>query len=305
MTGPQPSNQELPFAAILYTVFLCIIFGSNAVAVKMAFAGVGVFTSATLRFAIATIALFLWIRVTGQPLRVGKGQMRRLLVFSALFTLQLSLFYLGLSKSNASRGTLINNLLPFFVLFLAHFFIPGDRITRRKLAGILLGFGGVAFLFGDRGGIGDGFLAGDLIILAGTLVWACSAVYLKLIIADFRPIHLVLYQMAFAVPLFFLAALLWDQPMISDLSPAVIGALLFQSLISAAYGFVAWNTLLQKYGAVSLHSFIFIMPIAGVIFGGLILEEPITLKIMLAMVFIVAGILVVQWRSGPAVRPIR
>jgi drug/metabolite transporter (DMT)-like permease len=55
--------------------------------------------------------------------------------------------------------------------------------------------------------------------------------------------------------------------------------------------------LLQKYGAVALHSFIFIMPIAGVLLGGLILREPITINIMIALVLIVAGILIIHYRQ--------
>jgi drug/metabolite transporter (DMT)-like permease len=54
--------------------------------------------------------------------------------------------------------------------------------------------------------------------------------------------------------------------------------------------------MLQKYRTVSLHSFIFIMPIAGVALGGLVLGEPITVKILLALAFIVSGILVVHWQ---------
>jgi drug/metabolite transporter (DMT)-like permease len=83
--------------------------------------------------------------------------------------------------------------------------------------------------------------------------------------------------------------------------------MLYQSLITASFGFVAWNTMLKKYGAVSLHAFVFIMPIAGVGLGGLVLDEPITLKILLALVFIVSGILVVHWktRKEPPVYPIR
>jgi drug/metabolite transporter (DMT)-like permease len=299
MTGSQPLSQELSLGAGLYTVLLCMIFGSNAVAAKMAFSGVGVFTSAALRFAIAAAGLFIWIRATGQTIGASKGDPFKLFVFAALFTLQLALFYFGLSKSNASRGTLITNLLPFFILFLAHFFIPGDRITGRKLGGILLGFGGVVCLFWGPGANGNGFLTGDLIILAGTMVWACSTVYLKRIIADFHPVHLVMYQMVFAIPFLSLAALLWDRPMVSNLDASVVGALLFQGLIASSFGFVAWSGLLQKYGAFSLHTFVFIMPIAGVFFGGLILGEPITLKILLALAFIVGGILAVQWRSSP------
>ncbi|MGD8332652.1 MAG: DMT family transporter [Desulfobacterales bacterium] len=300
-------NPEFSFLAGILSAFLCVIFGSNAVAIKLAFNGLGVFTTAAIRFSIAALAIFVWARLTGQTIGLKKGQLRQVLILAALFAIQLSMFYLGLSKSNASRGTLIANLLPFWVLFLAHFFIPGDRITGRKFLGILLGFGGVAFMFAETKGVTAGFRIGDLIILSATFIWACSAIYLKRIIADFSPFQITLYSMIFSVPIFFLEALLWDAPMVSQLDFKVIGALLYQSLVTAAFGFVAWNTLLQKYGAVALHSFIFIMPISGVALGGLVLGEPITVKILIALALIVAGILIVHLkpRKAEPVYPIR
>jgi drug/metabolite transporter (DMT)-like permease len=273
----------------------------------MAFSGMGVFTTAAIRFGIAAIAIYIWARVTGQTILLKKGQIHQVFIFSLLFTIQLSLFYLGLSRSNASRGTLLANLVPFFILFLAHFFIPGDRITKRKFLGILLGFSGVIFMFIDEEAIQAGFRTGDIIILSAVVIWSCATVYLKRIINSFSPFQLVLYSTMFSVPLFLLAAILWDQAMIFDLNARVIGALLYQSLITASFGFVAWNTMLKKYGAVSLHSFMFIMPIAGVALGGIVLGEPISLKIILALAFIVFGILVVHWhpkKEAPAY-PIR
>jgi drug/metabolite transporter (DMT)-like permease len=288
------NNQEFSFLAGISTAFLCVIFGSNAVAIKLAFSGVGVFTTAAIRFSIAALAIYIWARATGQPLALKKGQLFQLLVLAALFAVQLSMVYFGLSKSNASRGTLIANLLPFWVLFLAHFFIPGDRITRRKFLGILFGFSGVAFMFAENKGITADFRTGDLIILSATVIWSCSVVYLKRIISAFSAFQVTLYSMVFSVPVFLLEALLWDTPMISKLDLKIIGAVLYQSLVTATFGFVTWNTMLQKYGAVALHSFIFIMPIAGVALGGLVLGEPITSKLLIALALIVAGILVVH-----------
>jgi len=307
MPESNPSNQELPLAAVVYTIFLCILFGANTVAVKITFTGLGVFTTAAIRFGIAAAAIFLWARFTGRTIALRKGQTRQVLIFSSLFTVQLSLFYLGLSKSNASRGALLANLLPFFILFLAHFFIPGDRITRRKFFGILLGFTGVVFMFLDEQAVQAGFRNGDIIILCAVMVWACATVYLKRIISTFSPFQVVLYSTMFSVPLFFLGALLWDDAMVFQLNSPVIVAMIYQSLITASFGFVAWNTMLKKYGAVSLHSFVFIMPISGVALGGLVLGEPITIKIILALVFIVSGIFVVHWhpkKESPAY-PIR
>ena len=267
----------------------------------------GFFTTAAIRFSIAALAIYIWARATGQSLALKKGQFCQLLILAALFTVQLSMFYFGLNKSNASRATLIANLLPFWILFLAHFFIPGDRITRRKFLGILLGFSGVAFMFAENKGITADFRAGDLIILSGTVIWSCSVVYLKRIISAFSAFQVTLYSMVFSVPVFLLEALLWDTPMISKLDLKIIGAVLYQSLVTATFGFVTWNTLLQKYGAVALHSFIFIMPISGVALGSLVLGEPITSKLLIALALIVAGILVVHLkpRKEAPVYPIR
>jgi drug/metabolite transporter (DMT)-like permease len=307
MSEQQPSNEELTFAAGMFALFLCILFGSNAVAIKITFSGLGVFTTAAIRFGVAAVAIFLWAKITGQKTALKKGQLHQVLIFSALFTVQLSLFYLGLSKSNASRGTLLANLLPFFILFLAHFFIAGDRITKQKFFGILLGFTGVVFMFLDEAGLSHGFRTGDLIILMAVLIWSCATIYLKRVIGTFSPFQLVMYSNLFSVPFFLVEALLWDDSMVFHLDGTVIGALLYQSLVTASFGFVAWNTMLKKYGAVSLHAFVFIMPIAGVTLGGLVLGEPITIKIVLALVFIVSGILAVHWktREEPPAYPMR
>ena len=301
------NNKDFSFFVGLFTVFLCVIFGSNAVAVKFSFSGLGVFTTAAIRFSIATIAIYIWAKATGQSLMLKKGQLGQLLILAALFAVQLSMFYFGLSKSNASRGTLIVNLLPFWILFLAHFFIPGDRITRRKFFGILLGFSGVAFMFAESKGVTADFRTGDFVILSATVIWSCSVIYLKRIISDFSAFQITLYSMVFSVPVFLLEALLWDAPMVSKLNFKIIGAVLYQSLVTATFGFVTWNTLLQKYGAVALHSFIFIMPITGVALGGLLLGEPITSKLLIALALIVAGILVVHLkpRKEAPIYPIR
>ena len=290
-------NQELPFLAAIFTVFLCALFGANAVAIKISLSGLGVFTTAGLRFSMASVAVFIWARITGRSFHIKKGQIHQLLIISMMFTVQLSLFYLGISKSNASRATLMVNLQPFFTLFLAHFFISGDRITKRKTLGIMLGFAGVIFVFMEKKGVTADFQVGDLIILFAAFLWACNAVYTKRIIHAFKPFHMVLYPMIFSVPFFFLEGFVWDSTMIAHVDAKVFCALLYQGLVTASFCFVAWITLLQKYGAVALHSFIFIMPVSGVLLGGLVLGEPITVNIIIALLLIVSGILLVNFKQ--------
>ncbi len=276
--------------AAVGSILLCLIFGANAVAIKISLAGVGTFTAAGLRFTLAAAIIALWARITGRRFSVGKSEVGPLLIVCVLFTLQLSLFYMGLSRTLASRGVLIANAVPFFVLIFAHIFIPDDRINIRKFCGMVLGFGGVALVLVNRGGLGSGLYSGDGIIFMAAVVWASNAVYTKTIIHRFRPFQLVLYPMLCAAPIQVFAGWLWDEAMIHYLDGPIVMAFIYQSVICAAFGFVAWNTLLQRYGASTLHSFVFIMPIAGVAAGGVILNEPITPTLIVAVVLVAAGI---------------
>ncbi|MFH1953413.1 MAG: DMT family transporter [Pseudomonadota bacterium] len=294
MTQNTLNNRDLPFSAATFTAFLCTLFGANAVAIKISLFGLGVFTTAGLRFGLAAIAIFLWAWATRRPFVIKKGQSKQLLIVSLIFALQLALLYLGFSKTTASRGVLLINTQPFFVLFLAHWFIPGDQVTKNKVLGLLLGFSGMALVFLGKKGVTAEVQIGDLMVLITAFLWACNTVYTKRIISEFAPFQIVLYPMVVSVPFFFLAGYIWDVKMITHLDLKVLSSLIYQSLVTASFGFVAWNSMLQKYGAVSLHSFIFIMPIAGVLLGGLILGEAITWDIILALAFIVSGIVVVN-----------
>jgi drug/metabolite transporter (DMT)-like permease len=103
--------------------------------------------------------------------------------------------------------------------------------------------------------------------------------------------------MLFATPVFFLEGWLWDGVMIAYLNPPVVMALLYQSLPTASVGFVVWNTLLKRYGASTLHSFIFIMPLTGVASGALLLHEPLTNKMVAAALLVAVGIGIVNSKS--------
>lgn len=171
-------------------------------------------------------------------------------------------------------------------------------MTLRKTAGILLGFSGIVLIFLEKENGASGLKTGDIIIFTTSFIWACNTVYVKRIINGFHSFQLVLYPMALSVPFFFIEALIWDERMLFNFGPGVFSSLIYQSIITASFGFVAWNKLLKNFGATSLHSFIFIIPVAGVFFGGLLLYEPITYQIISALILIASGILVVQLKPA-------
>ena len=205
----ESTHRPLSLQASVVAIFLCVLFGANAVAIKFTLTGLGTFTAAAVRFSIAVVAIFLWARFTHQPICFRKGQAYQLLIISVLFVAQISLFYVGLSKTFASRGVLIVNLVPFLVLLLSHFFTRDDRITLGKLLGILMGFSGILFIFLQKHDISDELKTGDMIIFCATLLWACSGVYTKKIIQNYRPFQMVFYPLLFAVPFLYPCILLY------------------------------------------------------------------------------------------------
>ena len=285
-------EKEWTLFSVSLAVFLSAAFGANAVAIKISVSGIGSFTAAGIRFLIASLVVFAWARATGRSFHVQRDQLYPLLVIFFVFFSQISFFYVGITRTNASRAVLISNLQPFFVLFLAHFFIPDDRITFRKVMGLLLGFAGVCLVFLEKEGVTEGFQTGDILMVLSTACWAVSTIYNKTVLHRLSPHFIAFYQMVVSVPLFFLCGFLWDQPMIGTLSAEVVAAVLYQALVAAAFGFIAWNTLLQHHGAVILNSLNFILPIAGVLLAWWLLHEPLTVKILLALLLITAQMLV-------------
>lgn len=292
-------GKELPLSAALFTIFLCTLFGANAVAIKITFTGIGVFTSIGLRFTIAALCLLTWAWWKKKPLRIKREQVRQLLLISAVFFLQMSWFYHGQSRTTASHGTLIANVLPFVVMILAHFILQNDKISRKKSLGLILGFCGVLLLLFDKNGSTKSSITGDLMIFFAVLHWGFNVVYIKKIISDYHALQITIYPMFFTIPLFILSAFIWDERMImTPICKEVLLSLLYQSLVTASFGFIMWNTLIKKYGATALHSFVFIMPISGVFFGILLLGEPLTTNLIGSILLVSAGLLVVNYRSN-------
>ncbi len=290
------SNNPLPFRTAFLAIFLCMLFGANPVAVKISLTGIGIFTTAAIRFSIASTVLILWARYTGRPLAVTRFQALKLSGVALLFFVQISVFYYGQNKTTASHGVLIGNILPFVVMILAHFLLPDDRITPRKILGLTLGFSGILLLFLDSVNLTAEALTGDLMLLFAVIVWGCNAIYIKRIISGFHPVQITLYPMILAVPLYYLAGYIFDDQMIRELSIPVVQAMFYQSIVTASFGFVMWNTLIQKYGATALHSFIFLMPISGVMLGVIILGEPLTPNLVGAICLVATGLLVINWK---------
>ena len=211
-----------------------------------------------------------------------------------LFALEFLLIFVGLDYTSAARSTLLVNTMPFWMLVGGHLFL-GERMTMRKVAGLLLAFAGLVLVFSDKlSRPGPDAIIGDLMSLGAGLAWAATYVVIKgTRLAHAGAEKLLLYQLAVAAAVAVIV-LPFSGPAIRDANAVATWAILFQAVYIVAVTYVLWFWLVRHYPASGLASFTFLTPAFGVLFAGLILGEPLGATIFIALALIAGGLILVN-----------
>ena len=214
----------------------------------------------------------------------------------ALFGIEFLVIFIGLDYTSVARSTLLVNTMPFWTLHRRPSSCLASGCRARKFAGLLLAFGGLVLVFSDKLSLpGPDALLGDLLSLAAGLAWAAT-MHRHQGLAAFR------HQRRKAAALPARRSRVWSRrsPCLSAArrsatpTPSPPGRWLFQAVYVVAITYVLWFWLVQRYPASGLSSFTFLTPVFGVLFGGLILGEPLGTTIFLALGLIVAGLVLVN-----------
>ncbi|MBW8908590.1 MAG: DMT family transporter [Mesorhizobium sp.] len=281
-------------AAVLIMVGLTFSWGLNYVAAKISYAGYDPVFVSIARSIIGGLCVFAWCRLRGIKLFEADGTLTAGIMVGVLFGVEFLCLYVGLEYTTVARNTLLVNTMPFWVLIGGHFLL-GERINTRKLAGLILAFCGLAAVFSDGIVAGtDATLTGDLLSLGSGVLWAATSIVIKrskLVQASAE--KLLLYQLAGAA-IVGLLVLPFAGPPIRNVNALATWALLFQSFYVVAFTYVLWFWLLRRYPASGLSSFAFLSPVFGVLCGAVILGEPPTVRIFVALALIAAGLIIVN-----------
>ena len=284
-------------------IMLTLSWGLNGVAAKLTNIGYSPIFLSLVRSALGGALVFLWCQYRGIRLFERDGTLWAGLLAGSLFGLEFLLIFIGLDYTSVARSALLVNTMPFWTLLVGHFLL-GERVSARKIAGLLLAFGGLALVFSDELSLpGPDALLGDLLSLGAGLAWAATMIVIKgTRLAGIAAEKLLLYQLAVAAAISALALPLGG-PIIRDGNALATGALLFQAVYVTAVTYVLWFWLVQRYPASGLASFTFLTPVFGVLFGGVLLGEPLGITIFIALALIVTGLVLVNRppkRSIPA-----
>jgi drug/metabolite transporter (DMT)-like permease len=297
-------SDRLDGTAMLLMVALCALWGMNQVSIKVANTGISPVFQAAFRSAGAAGLLWLWARWRGVPLFQRDGTLGMGLLTAVLFAGEFTLLYGSLEFTNASRARAVVflYLAPFVVAIGGHLTIPGERLRFSHGLGLVSAFAGMTIAFADALRLPTHReLLGDAMALAAAIFWGVTTVVVKASrLARASPPKVLFYQLAgSAVVLLALAALLGERGVFAP-TPLVIAAFLYQTVIIAFVSYLAWFWLITRHTAFQLSSFSFLTPLFGLAAGGVLLGEPITPALTMAMVLVGAGIYLVN--RSPAAR---
>lgn len=291
-------TRPLDALAIGVVVVLCLTWGFNQVAVKLAIHDIPPLTQATIRSVVAALIVGGWCRLRGIPLLARDGTIAAGLAAGFFFGIEFVLIYQGLVYTTATRAVLFIYLAPFFVVLGARIFLPADRFGAAQWLGLGLSFAGMIVAFGlPTPALDPRQAIGDLMMVGAALLWAATTLTIKSsALSRISSEKVMLYQLVVSAPVLALAALLFGERM--DALPSVLAtaALAYQTVWVVSVTFVVWFALVVRYSANRLSAFTFLTPLFGVAAGHLVLGEPLT-PAFAAAVALVAGSLVLVNRA--------
>lgn len=297
-------RHRLDTAAILLMVLLCACWGFNQVAIKLANAGISPMLQAGIRSFGSALLLWAWSAHRGVALLRRDGSLGLGLLIGLLFGGEFVFLYWGLVFTTASRAVLFLYTAPFIVALGAHLFIPGEKLRPVQALGLASAFAGTALAFGDalrfptyRELLGDGMA------FIAAVLWGATTVIVKASrLARLAPAKTLFYQLG--VSALFLPALSWTagEGGITAPTPLVLAMLAYQIAVVAFASYLTWFWLIARYPAGRLASFAFLTPLFGLLFGAVLLAEPVSAALVAALTLVGFGIYLVN--RAPVMSPV-
>ena len=201
-------TRPLDALATSIVVLLCLSWGFNQVAVKLALHDIPPLMQSALRSFVAALIVAAVAKARGQTLLARDGTLWPGIAAGVLFGAEFILIYQGLVYTTATRGVLFIYLAPFFVVLGARVVLPADRFHLPQWAGLALSFAGMLVAFGvPTPALDPRQIFGDLMMVGAALLWAVTTLLIKasaLIRASSE--RVLLYQLVVSGPMLALAS---------------------------------------------------------------------------------------------------
>jgi drug/metabolite transporter (DMT)-like permease len=285
------AGRPLSPGAVALMLMLCLSWGFNQIAVKLALPDIPPMLQALIRSCGALVVLFLIARLRGVKLFERDGTLGAGLTAGVIFGVEFVLIYRGLLLTSASRAVVFLYTAPFFVAFGSYLFL-GERLRASQWGGLALCFTGVALAIGvPQADVDARVLLGDLLIIAGGALWAATTLLVKATALIRAPAEKGLgYQVAISIPILGFAAWFSGETLVRVPGPLALSLMVYQAVWVVGLTFLIWFALVKTYSASKLSAFTFITPLFGVLASYFIMHDTLTLAFGAAALLVIAGL---------------
>ncbi len=297
-------TQSTPFGVYIRLVLTMIFWGGTFVAGRMAGEVIHPITAATGRFIAATVVLltFIYLKEKQFPrLTLSQWLGMAILGLTGVFSYNL-FFFTGLQHVEAGRGAMIIAMNPVVTTLLAVIFL-GERFNRIRTIGIFLSILGALIVIsrGDVTMLFNGKIGyGEICILGAVGSWAAYTLIGRKLLQKISPLTAVSYSCLTGTIL--LLPLLFHFHLENELisfSWKGTGSILYLAIFGTALGFIWFYEGVQKLGAGRAVLFVNLVPVSGVTFGILILNEKLSLSLLTGGCLVLFGLMLINLRQQP------
>lgn len=278
---------------------LAVLWGGTFLFQKVALAELPPFTILLVRVALAAVALGVALGVAGHRLpALGRAWLAFAIMATLNNVIPFSLILYGQTRIASGLAAILNACVPLFTAVLAHFLTRDERLTRRRVAGVLVGLGGVVLMIGpdSLGGLGADVLA-QLAVLGAGVSYAFAGIFGRRF-AESPPLVTATGQVTMSSVLILPLALVVDRPWtLPPPGPRAWLSLLGLAIISTALGYVVYFRILATAGATNLLLVTLLMPVIALLLGTYVLGERLETRHLGGMALIAAGLAVIDGRA--------
>jgi len=287
-------NQPASFAFFA----LGLIWGSNFVFMKWATALISPAQVVLLRVLFGFLPILVLALARGVLRATDLRHWRHFAVMSILAT---AFYYYAFAKGTAllpsSIAGMLSGAIPLFTFVMTALFLKQEPMTRRKIAGVALGFLGI-LLIARPWNAGDTQLNlwGVSYMGLGSLSIGASFVYARRFMAhlDLSPLALCTYQMGFALCILAAVTPLSGLSHVQQSATALIGLVLGLGLTGTGIAYVLYYYIVRQMGAVLASSVTYLPPVVALLIGCLLVGEPLRWMDLIAMSAILSGVFAIQ-----------
>lgn len=289
---------HLDTLAVACLVGCCFLWGLNQVAAKAALPEVPALQQAAIRSLGGAVLVWLWAISRRLPLFERDGTLPGGLLAGVLFAAEFACIFIGLQFTTASRMVVFIYLSPFVVALGMPFIARSERLSPLQMLGLLGAFAGVAWAFAEgfsKPAAGDRQWLGDALGVAAGVLWGATTLAIRgTRLGTAGAEKTLLYQLAVSGVMLAMAASLGGPAWPHSLSLLAWYSLAFQIVVVSFASYLLWFWLMRHYPATRLASFTLLTPVFGLAMGSLLLDEPITARLVVALVAVASGILVIN-----------